>query len=325
VAGSDRMSVRRAARLVAPLALIVSMSDCGEFVRTNPHDPLVPVTVTIEGPDSSFAQFDTLHFTVKTDPVFDHETPVWSGSIEKLDNAGTFRTPAIDAGPTRAQITVRVGTRTATKIVDFTYRPKSFKVRNCYDASHSLRMTALQDTAFVCSALFDAHGGRIDENSSVALGPITARALDPTVVQPGASNGKIVSVRNGTTPVVFTSVGLPDTLTVTVQQEVAFVTVSPATCVQDYVIVLPVGATLQLGLSAPAYDLTHHLVTDPAVVQQGIAEIEWFADADPYDVISVTRGGLVKALSVGYTVAIAAVPTRGYSGNFPGYCLIRVK
>ena len=86
MAASDPVRARRVAVCVALIGA-VAVADCGggEYVHSNPFDPVVPVTLRIEGPDKTVAQFDTVRFKVVTDPVYDYGSAVWSatGGLEK--------------------------------------------------------------------------------------------------------------------------------------------------------------------------------------------------------------------------------------------------
>jgi len=91
VTGSERTRIGRAAVVIAALVSGMTASSCGEFTHNNPFDPAVPVTLTIHGPDSAFSQFDTLRFTVTTDPVYDYDDVEWLISgLQKIDNNGTW-------------------------------------------------------------------------------------------------------------------------------------------------------------------------------------------------------------------------------------------
>jgi hypothetical protein len=60
---------RRVAALLAVLTLAVSLA-CGEpFVRTNPYDPEVAVTITIVGPDTLFSYREEGLYSAHSDPA----------------------------------------------------------------------------------------------------------------------------------------------------------------------------------------------------------------------------------------------------------------
>ena len=129
--------------------------------------------------------------------------------------------------------------------------------------------------------------------------PATARVIDPGVASAGPR--RVTAVGNGTTAVVYTFDSFVDTLTVTVKQVVAHLTVSPIDCTgssADPPLLMAVGDTLRLALAAPAYDLANQPVTDAATIQRAVQDARWGLVTLP-GTITVTPDGLVTALAAG--------------------------
>jgi len=293
MAASDPVRMRCVAFITA-LLCSAALVACGgpEFVHSNPFDPSVPVTLRINGPDKTVAQFDTVRFKVVTDPAYDYGSAVWSatGGLEKLDDNGTFRAPRIGQFSGPVQVTATLGPRTAQATVMVTYQPVSFRMRSCADSSRTITINALDTTAVACATVYDARGGVI----SVYGMPISvvARSLD-TSVAAVPTPAQVKSVANGTTKVVYSFNNVSDTLDVVVRQEVTTMTISPSSC-SDRSISMKVGSTLQLSLGAPAFDATGHPVTDPTLIQDAIASAGWWMG--PRGTVSITQSGLVTAV-----------------------------
>jgi hypothetical protein len=337
MAGSERKSIRRATLFIVALVVGITAS-CGDFVRNNPFDPAVPVTLTIKGPDSAFAQYDTLRFTVTTDPVYDYDDVEWqSGGLQKIDNNGTYQVAAISVYNGRATtvpITVRIGTRTATKNVYIDFKPVGFSARFCGDVGRAVLLngarTAILDWigeyVDVCINSLDARGGII---TSYPSSQAQVRSLDTTVAKSG-TYGTLTAVGNGTTGVVFTYGSFVDTVTVTVRQSVGYMTATPSACVPPPAspsMTLALGDTLRLKLGAPAYDVGGTAITDPATIQQAIATATWAQYPFQGDVpIGITSDGLVTATTRGYARLGAYLPSNSPLG--PGLvatCAIQVQ
>ena len=314
---------------IVALALGITATSCGEFVRNNPFDPAVPVKVTIEGPDSAFAQFDTLHFTLTTDPAYDYAGLVeWQiGGLQKIDNNGTYQVGPIatySGQPTRVTVGVRIGTRTASKEVNVVFRPVGFSARFCQGDSLADSVSSFAATATVCTTVLDARGGVIATNPTDPL--ITARVLD-TLVARIANDRVIVPTGNGSTRVVFSYKGSADTLSFTVRQQVARLTFTPAACYQGYNYQVPMnlGDTLRVKLGAPGYDSGDYVVTDPATVQAAAAQIVWeevprFGSVP----ISVTPDGLLTATNQGEST-VRAYSTADPQRSTQAVCTVLVQ
>lgn len=328
MAGSERARFARAVAVIVALALGITVNSCGEFVRNNPFDPAVPVTLTVHGPDSAFAQFDTLHFTVTTDPVYDYDDVEWLPSgLKKADNNGTYvvgPTSTYNGQPTTVAVTVRIGSRTASKNVNLVFKPVGFGVRLCNDDSHAVLLDWIGKPAVVCTSILDARGGIITTFTNPAPQSVS---LDTTVARIAPQSRTIVAAGNGTTRVVFTYGVLADTVRVTVRQTVSALTVSPAACVptQNQSMLMTLGDTVRLKLGPPAYDLANNPITDAAIVQQAVAAARWrdgkYQGAVP---IGVAPDGLVTATARGYAVLLAEI-ANGVVVNQVATCSILVQ
>lgn len=333
VTGSERTRIGRAAVVIAALVSGMTASSCGEFTHNNPFDPAVPVTLTIHGPDSAFSQFDTLRFTVTTDPVYDYDDVEWLISgLQKIDNNGTYQVGPIQTysgQPTRVAVSVRIGSRTASKDVNVVFKPAGSLASFCrslpgntflLDTARSKALDWIGKTQEVCTNVVDAHGGIISTSRQLSS---SARSLDTTVAQITPGSATIVAAGNGTTGIVLTNGTRVDTLVITVRQVVTSLTVTPAACVPSSGVsmAMTLGDNLQLTLGAPAYDLGRTQVTDPAIIQQAVAAATWaalpFQGAVP---IGVTTDGLVTATTRGYAWVGATL-----SGTLVATCSIQVQ
>jgi len=331
VASSDRARSVRAAFVAIAVGATITSSSCGDFERTNPFDPAVPVTLTIQGPDSSFAQFDTLRFTVTTDPVYDHDPPEWGiGPLRRIANDGRYEVGAIElfgGRSTKMPITVRIGPRTATKVVDVTFQPVTFRARICDTDAREIAFSALGNAGVVCTVVLDKRGGLIGRNLVDAPPfPLVARALDNSVVTVGQFVRAFTTVGNGSTAVVYTYGPLADTVTVTVRQEVAGLTPQPSSCSPNG-IKLTVGQNVQLSAGAPGYDGNQRLVADQAEVQRVAASVRWsVVGFTPWNApvvpASATSDGLVTAMGEGWATVLGTTVNAGRTISV--YCFVNV-
>jgi len=303
MAGSDRSRIANRLGASVALAAMLMANSCADFAHTNPFDPAVPVTLTLSGPDSTFAQFDTVRFKVTTDPAYDYDPPEWSlDGLVRLDNNGTYQVRAITAygsEPTQVTISVKIGPRTATKTVTVTFRPKTLQVRNCADDSRNVTFTALgpQSGMALCTNVLDARGGVIATTADVPPYTLAARALDTTVVQAFARG--LTPITNGTSLVVFTYGPVSDTVNVTVKQKATWLTISPGICSTTP---LSIGQPVQLSVGAPGFDVYHTPLVDPTLAQREGQDMRWqltWYDSTKAPPVNVTPLGLVTPMATG--------------------------
>src|SRR5437870_5605764 len=91
---SVRHTIRRFARVTCT-ALLLSVTVCTDFARTNPFDPAVPLTLTIVGPDTIRSALDTVRYVVRADPAVDFPEADWqtSSPMVKIGPGGTYVYP----------------------------------------------------------------------------------------------------------------------------------------------------------------------------------------------------------------------------------------
>jgi hypothetical protein len=302
------------------MAMLLANS-CGDFVRTNPFDPAVPVTLTLSGPDSTFAQFDTVRFTVTTDPAYDHDPPDWQLSgLLRLDDNGTYQVRQIElygGKPVQATIAVKIGPRIATKTVNVTFRPTTLRVRNCDDDANQVTFTALESTAWLCYSVFDRRGGIITRDADIAPYALAMRVLDTKVVKQGSSARYITSAGNGSTKVEFSYGPALDTMQFTVRQELRFLSLYPSACelygVGD--VRLSIGDSIQVRAGAPGRDANRQPMADTSYAHDAAEGLTWqlgqwgvpfFQTTIP---VTVSPTGWVRAVAPGWGTAQAKPPT----------------
>jgi hypothetical protein len=324
MAASDRLRRSRHAALVAVVCAI-ALVDCGEFVRTNPFDPNVPVTLRIEGPTQTVAQFDTVRFTVTTSPEYDHDPAVWSvtsGFLEKLDENGTFRAPRIGVYSGPVQVTARIGTRSTFTSLQVTYQPASFRMFSCDDSSRTIGISSLDATANACGTAYDARGAVLNTYGPPPVS-LVATSLDPSTVTIGLQPAQVRSVRNGATKVVYSWNGRADTLSVSVRQKVASLKVTPAACGDiNAPLRMTLGSTLQLSLGPEAYDSTGHPVTDDVAVQAALSLARWYSSRG---YVTVSADGFVTPYFAGYEILGYTLPRSQYTINSGGGCYLVIE
>ena len=314
MAGSDRSRIGRQSGLSGALIAMFLANSCGDFVRTNPFDPAVPVTLTLSGPDSTFAQFDTVRFTVTTDPTYDNDPPEWQlgGGLLRLDDNGTYQVRQIElygGKPVQATIAVKIGPRIATKIVNVTFRPTTLRVRNCADDSREATISALGSGINFCTTVLDARGGIIARNADVTPYSLTTRILDSSVVQRPFPRW-LEAAGNGTSLVVFTYGPVSDTMTVSVQQEARWLTMSPRTVCNGPP--LSLGQSIQFTVGAPGQDANRNLLIDQSLADREGQDMRWqltWYDSTKTPPVSITPLGLLTAISPGYAWIYTASST----------------
>jgi hypothetical protein len=106
------LAERRTVMLFAVVALLLSLA-CGEpFLHTNPYDPAVPITVTLDGPDTLFSSFEQAFYTAHADPpVFPDTAFFYQSSSPLILQAapGSFTVLATPLYPDAFGVEVAVG------------------------------------------------------------------------------------------------------------------------------------------------------------------------------------------------------------------------
>ncbi|MFL5617346.1 MAG: hypothetical protein ACJ79A_03010 [Gemmatimonadaceae bacterium] len=327
MAASDRSRIGRRFGVSAAFVAMLLANSCADFARTNPFDPAVPVTLTLSGPDSTFAQFDTVQFTVTTDPAYDFDPPDWRlDGLLRLDNNGAYRVGQIEnygGRPAAVTISVKIGARTATKTVNVTFRPKTLRVRNCSDDAKQVTFYAFGSGIRLCTTVLDAHGGLIARNGDVTPYALVARVIDPSVVELPFPRG-LSPTGNGTSLVVFTYGPASDTMTVTVQQRARYLTISPGICAGPP---LSIGQSVQLTVGAPGRDANQNLLVDQSLAERDGQDMRWrltWYDSTRTPPVTVTPLGLLTPIAAGdawLTTSSSTNPT----GISPLICFIQVR
>ncbi len=239
------MTERATVTLFAGVALLLSFA-CGEpFVRTNPYDPNVPVTITLVGPDTIFNAFEQAFYTAHADPaVFADSAFTWqSGNPIFLEAApGSFFTLITPLYPASIGVTVTVGVgaidtvatnivangaappvvvfrHQVTKIIYLSQRIKNIKLR-CPD-THACDPMSVGGTWSVWVDATDSLGHAIQAypnsvtNLSTGTPLVTYSVRDPSmasVVPLGTRVGTVTALKPGTTWIIGTRAPLVDSM-----------------------------------------------------------------------------------------------------------------
>jgi hypothetical protein len=299
---SDRARVRLARCIVATFALGVGAA-CGDFPRTNPLDPGARLDLVLEGPDSVTSVGDTVSFQVR------------SADGEDLTPFVTWRTPAFLTQVTgegrfvvlgsqgfariAGTLTAVLGASEVSRPFTWAQQPFSLRVDDCTNQK-LLTFTALMipndtwsDSKQVCATAFDRRGFTVPTDSI-----ITATFRDPDVARFVTADQHFVNAQSvGSTFLVYSGVGLADSIRIDVRQDAAAIAVDPPECSSLPGLQLSVNQSIDLTARAPVTDLHGNVITDPVAVQAALASIQW---APSYDVqATVTQSGRVTAVAAG--------------------------
>ncbi|MFI5233368.1 MAG: hypothetical protein ACHQSE_12740 [Gemmatimonadales bacterium] len=235
---------RRTPRLAAAAGLAVLIA-CGDpYLHTNPYDPVYPVAVTVQGPDTLFSYTELATFTLQTDPAFPDTAvdftvsdsisfvpagfagfrsatpPLYPStiSVTVTGGVGAFDTLASGGAAGQAKM-IRQWRHSAEKIVVLTQRVARISLR-CPDA-HACDTLAVGGSWQVWVDGFDAlnqqikalHSSIANPSSGTAIAVFTVR--DPTIagVSPvGIRAANVTALQAGTTWIVGTRIAALDTL-----------------------------------------------------------------------------------------------------------------
>jgi hypothetical protein len=244
---STRRSVRerRTVTLLAGVALLLSFA-CGEpFLRTNPYDPNVPVTITLDGPDTIFNSFEQVFYTAHADPaVFDDSSFLYQSSNPIFLEAapGSFFVLIAPMYPASISIPVTVGVgaidtqppaaggngpaahvvvfrHSVTKTIVISQRVKNMALR-CPD-THACDPMPVGGTWSVWVDLTDSLGHQMQsffgptKNSTTGDPLVIYSVRDPTiasVVPLGVRVGTVTALKAGTTWIIGTRGALLDSM-----------------------------------------------------------------------------------------------------------------
>ena len=106
--------MKRKLGAIAVLTISVAFG-CGEYPHTNPYDPLVPVTLTIIGPDIVARLGATIRYQYKAEPEIPDGHATWGSSTPSLVplGEGVFRV----GPPGSTIITMQIGPHSKSKRV----------------------------------------------------------------------------------------------------------------------------------------------------------------------------------------------------------------
>jgi hypothetical protein len=182
---------KRTVGSLIPVLLGLSVLACTDLAHTNPYDPLTPVQIEIVGPDSTHSYRQEVTYAARFTPAWPDAPMVWTSSSRFLQSFGDGRFLVGDrsATPRAVTITVTAGPHTQTRTVFVRQKPARVRMA-CGDT-----ITAIDDTAPVCHALYDSAGFVLDVNAA------TAQAMVPASYE--VRDQSVLALETGTTgPVV---------------------------------------------------------------------------------------------------------------------------
>ena len=84
---AHRAPPRRPGAAVAGAALLIIAFACGDpYLHTNPYDPVAPVTITIDGPDTIFSLGQLAQYTATEVPAFPDTALTWTIDTSTIPN-----------------------------------------------------------------------------------------------------------------------------------------------------------------------------------------------------------------------------------------------
>jgi hypothetical protein len=238
--------MNRSVVLRAAIVAVAVISCDAPYVHTNPYDPVVPVTITITGPDSLFSAFEVGTYTAATTPSFPDSAVDWPGVGDpgrtgNLQNSGpplwpetfTFNVQAaigsIDttithaAGNTVIQETIHIYRHIVSKPVVLTQRLVQIALR-CPDV-HACDPISVGGTDSVWVDGFDALNQKIYRPLGTALNPLNGTPVatfvlrDPSIASMTPVGTRVVALtalKPGSTWIVANRTNLVDSLQIVV-------------------------------------------------------------------------------------------------------------
>lgn len=222
----------------AGAALLVA---CGDpYQHTNPYDPVVPVDITITGPDTIYNSFGLATYSAQSVPAFPDSAVSWKSlGLASSGGTGTFQAVGQPLWPDYATATVtaligKVDTtisqnfltvqtsiwrHSGSKVVIVTQRLTRIQLR-CPD-THACDTLAVGGTWSIWVDGFDAHNLQIYALVSAVFNPSAGKPVaiftsrDPTIasVSPvGVRVANVTALKAGTTWIVGTRIAAQDTL-----------------------------------------------------------------------------------------------------------------
>jgi hypothetical protein len=236
----------RAGLLRSAIIAAAAVSCEAPYVRTNPYDPNVPVTITITGPDTLFSAFEVGTYTATTTPAFPDSALAWPGVGDPgrstgLQNTGPPLWPATATVRVQAAIgaidttvahaagnsiivqTIQLYRHTADKSVVVTQRLVRIPLR-CPDV-HACTPISVGGTDSVWVDGFDALNQPLYRPPGTPLNPLNGTPIatfvlrDPSIASLVPVGIRVVAVnalKPGTTWLVATRATLTDSLQIVV-------------------------------------------------------------------------------------------------------------
>jgi len=232
---------RRVPAAPAALGLVVLIA-CGDpYLHTNPYDPVVPVNITVTGPDTIYNSFELATFSAQSVPAFPDSAVSWnSDGLQSAGGTGTFQAvgqplwPAYFAATVNALIgkvdtTISINYTTVhlsiwrhvgSKQVVVTQRLTRIVLR-CPDV-HACDTLSVGGAWSVWVDGFDASNKQIYALVSSVKNPQTGVPIalytsrDPTIASVSSLDGiraaNVTALKVGTTWIVGTRIAAQDTL-----------------------------------------------------------------------------------------------------------------
>ena len=279
--------------LAAPTCVLWAIA-CGDGgTEPAPPDPPRPATVSVSPASVELAAVgETVQLSAEVRDQNGNAvtgvTVTWSSSTPTVATVSeTGLVTAVING--QATITATAGTASGAAAVTVRQSPSAIAL-----TPDSLTFSALGDTARLTASVVDANGNAI-EGAAVEWA-----SADATVARVDRS-GLVVSVGNGTAAITATLGPAVSTVSATVEQVAANLSIGPAS-----LLFLAIGDTATV--TAVTMDANGYLVE--------AAHVEWASD--DATVARVTRHGLVTAAGFGATVV------RARSGTLEASSIVRV-
>jgi hypothetical protein len=234
------MAQVRALRLLS-VAGVIALIACGDpYQHTNPYDPVVPVTITVTGPDTIYNSFELATFSAQSVPAFPDTAVSWNSyGLASSGGTGTFQAVGQPLWPDYFTATVNaligkvdtnvainyqivftsIWRHTGSKQVIVTQRLTKIQLR-CPD-THACDTLGVGGVWPVWVNGFDAHGMQIYALVSSTANPLTGKPVviytsrDPAVasVSPvGIRAANVTAIKTGSTWIVGTRIAAQDTL-----------------------------------------------------------------------------------------------------------------
>ena len=279
--------------VLRPVSVLCLVIGCGEDAPTLPPEPPEPVATTVTLAPSSVtlhALGDTIQFTAT---VLDQNGQVMTGVMvaysSSADSVATVDTTGLVTAVANGNATLTATSGTASGSATVTVEQRVVEVRVSPD---SVTLFAIGDSVRLTAEALDSNGQAATNAEFAWSSDETVATVDTT--------GLVTAVANGNATVTATSGTASGSATVTVEQRVVEVRVSP-----DSVTLFAIGDSVRL--TAEALDSNGQAATN--------AEFAWSSDET---VARVDASGVATAVGEGSTVVTAT------SGSASGSAMVTV-